>query len=101
MAKEKRVKEPRESKPKGNSMGAAGFTIGILSILTLGIFGIVMSVIGFGLCFFQQKNKPTKLAKAGLIINIIGLILSLIWIFYLAPILANWMQSHLSSIPSA
>lgn len=84
--------EKKESKIKGDSLGASGFTLGILSIITLGIFGILMSILGFIFCFFQQKNKPTKLGKAGLILNIIGFALSLLWIFYLGPMLNNWIQ---------
>jgi vacuolar-type H+-ATPase subunit I/STV1 len=71
---------------KGNSLGASGFTLGILSILSVGIFGIIMSVIGFAFCFIQQKKKPTKLGKAGLILNIAGFVLSIFWVFYLGPI---------------
>lgn len=90
--------EKGESKIKGNSLGASGFTLGILSILTLGIFGVLMSVLGFVFCFFQQKKKPTKLGKAGLILNIIGFALSLFWIFYLGPILAQYLSGLQSSV---
>ncbi len=87
----------KESKIKGNSLGASGFTLGILSILSVGIFGAVMSLTGFAFCFIQQKKKSAKLAKAGLILNIIGFALSLLWIFYLGPI----VLAKLSSIPTA
>ncbi|OGJ12655.1 hypothetical protein A3K82_02195 [Candidatus Pacearchaeota archaeon RBG_19FT_COMBO_34_9] len=89
-AKEHKAKE---SKIKGNSLGTAGFILGILSILSLGIIGIVLSIVGFTFCLIQQKNKPTKLATAGLILSIIGFVLGLVWIFYLAPILANWLDT--------
>jgi len=79
---------------KGNSLGASGFTLGILSILSVGIFGIIMSVIGFVFCLIQQKKKPNKLAKAGLILNIIGFILSIIWVFYLGPIILAKINSQ-------
>jgi len=89
----------KELKIKGNSLGASGFTLGILSIVSLGIFGVAMSIPGFIFCFIQQKNKPTKLGKAGLILNIIGFILSIVWIFYFAPMVSEWLQ--LNSFPSA
>ncbi len=91
---EKKEKEvgKKERKIKGNGLGASGFTLGILSVLSLGIFGILMSIVGFIFCFIQQKNKPTKLGKVGLIINIIGFILSIVWIFYFAPILTEQIQ---------
>jgi predicted small integral membrane protein len=87
-------KEGREkgSIVKGNSFGASGFTLGILSIVSLGVFGVVLSIMGFVFCLVQQKKKPTKLGKAGLIVNAIGFILSLLWIFYFAPMLNEWME---------
>jgi uncharacterized membrane protein len=89
-AKESKTKE---SKVKGNSLGTAGFILGILSILSMGIIGVVLSIAGFTFCLIQQKKKPTKLATAGLVLNIIGFVLSLVWIFYLAPLLANWLET--------
>ena len=81
-------------KISGNSLGASGFTLGIMSILSLGIVGVIMAVLGFAFCFAQQKNKPTKLGKAGIILNIVGFALSLLFIFYLSPILTQWMQTN-------
>lgn len=92
MPKEKRVKEFRESRVKGNSFGASGFTLGIMSILSLGYIGIIMSVLGFFFCYVQWKGKKTKLAKAGLIINIIGFVISILWIVYLAPLFTSYIQ---------
>lgn len=92
MKKKVEEKKRKEKKIKGDSLGASGFTLGILSILFTGIYGILFSILGFIFCFIQQKNKPTKLAKVGLILNVIGFILSLLWIFYLAPILTNYLQ---------
>ncbi len=86
-------REGKESIVKGHSFGASGFTLGVLSIISLGIFGVILSIIGFIFCFVQQKQKPTKLGKAGLVINGVGLILSLLWIFYFAPMLANYLQN--------
>ncbi len=80
-------KGERKLKIEGNSFGASGFTISIISILSLGVIGALFAVIGFIFCFIQQRGKPTKLGKAGLILNIIGLILSLLWLFYFGPII--------------
>lgn len=84
----------KEGKIKGNSLGASGFTLGIVSIISLGWFGIALSVIGFAFCLFQQIKKPTKLAKAGIIINGVGFVLSIVFIVYLAPLLTNWLQQQ-------
>lgn len=95
----KKRKEKRESKIKGNSLGASGFTLGVLSIVSLGIFGLLMSIPGFIFCLIQQKDKPTKLGKVGLILNIVGFVLSLVWIFYFAPLVSELLE--LNTFPSA
>jgi apolipoprotein N-acyltransferase len=81
--KEKKVKEKGESRVKGNSFGAAGFVLGIMSAISFGFTGILFSIVGFMFCFIQQKNKPTKLGKAGLIISIIGFILNVAYLLWL------------------
>ena len=94
----KMKKEVKEHKPKGpritgNSLGASGFTLGVLSILFLNIFSIIFSLVGFAFCFIQQQKKPTKLGKAGIIVNIVGLVLTLIMLFWLGPKLTELMSS--------
>jgi len=86
-------KGDHESKIKGNSLGASGFTLGIVAILSMGWFGVVISAIGFALCLIQQKNKSTKLGKIGIILNVLGFILSIIWVIYIAPRLTEIIQS--------
>jgi hypothetical protein len=95
---EKKVKEP---KVKGNSFGASGFTLGVLSVVSFGIIGLFMSVIGFIFCFVQQKKKPTKLGKAGLILNLLAFVLSVVYIVWLAPLLTQYLQSLNTSFPNA
>jgi len=70
-------------------LGISGFTLGILSIILAGYVGLFTSVIGFVFCFIQQKKNKTSLGKAGLILNVIGFVLSLIVIFYLAPMMSE------------
>jgi multisubunit Na+/H+ antiporter MnhG subunit len=94
----KRVKEQQSenkakpSKVQANSFGASGFTLGILSLISLGLFGVITSIVGFIFCFIQQKNKKTKLGKAGMIVNAIAFVLSLLWIFVIAPMLSGLIQ---------
>ncbi|MEK6827180.1 MAG: hypothetical protein AABX99_01725 [Nanoarchaeota archaeon] len=95
-------KKVKESKVKGNSLGASGFTLGVFSILSPGLMGMIMAIIGSMFCFTQQKNKPTKLGKAGLILNIVGFILSavyLIWVFFFGGL--QFFQSLNTSFPKA
>jgi len=65
----------------GEGLGISGFTLGILSIVFAGLLGGVISIIGFVFCFIQQKKNPNKLASAGVILNIIGFILSIIFVY--------------------
>lgn len=87
-------KEGKESSIKGNSLGASGFTLCIIGLLFLGWIGVVCSVTGFIFCLIQQKKKPTKLAKAGIVLGILGFILSLLFVFYLAPMINEWIQQN-------
>jgi hypothetical protein len=67
----------------GDSLGISGFTLSILGILFLGPNGFLISIISFIFCAVQQKKNPNKIGKAGLIMSIIGFILSvLVLIFY-------------------
>ncbi|MCK5149718.1 hypothetical protein KAJ87_02240 [Candidatus Pacearchaeota archaeon] len=81
----------KEAKEIGEGLGISGFTLGFFSILLAGWLGITTSIFGFIFCFIQQKNKPTKLGKIGMTLNIIGFIVSIIFIiiytFYLPQIL--------------
>ena len=79
-------KEMEETK---EGLGISGFTIGIVSLVLAGSLGIFLSVIGFIFCAIQQKRYPTKLGRAGKIINAISFVLSVLLLFLLAPILKN------------
>jgi len=92
--KEKKVKE---SKIKANSFGAAGFTLAVSSIsfLLVGVYGILaMPVIGFIFCLIQQRKKPTKLGKAGIILSIVSVVLFLVYFIWLAPILTQLLENY-------
>jgi hypothetical protein len=62
-------------------LGISGFTLGVLSILFASLFGLIMGIIGLCFCLIQQKKYPLKLAKAGIILNVVGIILSIITIY--------------------
>ncbi len=89
---EESKKKVEESKIQANSFGASGFTLSVLGLISLGVFGAVASIVGFVFCFIQQKNKKTKLGKAGMIIGAIAFVLSLLWIFIFAPMLNGFLQ---------
>ncbi len=94
MVKKKRVNKKDKSeiskKPKielaktKEGLGIAGFTLGIMSIVMAGSLGIFLAIIGFVFCMIQQKKNPLKLAKIGIILNIVGFVLSVAMIIIIA-----------------
>ena len=92
-----------QSKKSGETLGVAGFTLGIISIVALifePFFGLVLSIVGFSLSFSQQKRKPTKFGKRGIILNAIGFIVNILWLIllikFLAPILQEQLQGYVN-----
>ena len=82
-------------------LGISGFTLGIMSILLVvftPLLGIMTSIVGFIFCLVQQKRKPTKLGKSGLILNIIGFIGNVIWLTVLIKILIPLVQEQLNQL---
>jgi len=68
----------------------------ILWKLILSIFGIIIGIIGIIFCIIQLKKGKNKLAIAGLVINIIILVLSILNIisyFLLKYIVSSFMES--------
>ena len=80
-------------KEKTEGLGISGFTLGILGIIFSGWIGLIISIVGFMLCFIQQKRHKDKLGKIGLILNIIGVAVSIAFIILsytvLGPLLSK------------
>lgn len=74
------MKGKKEDKKNDEGLGISGFTLGVLSIILAGWIGIGTSIVGFIFCKIQQKDNPIKLGKMGIILNIIGFIVSIIFI---------------------
>jgi formate/nitrite transporter FocA (FNT family) len=98
MFKKKERKSDRPSRIKGEALGASGFTLAILSIISAGGYlGVLFSMVGFVFCLIQQKNKPTKLGKAGLIISIIGFVGGILVMMFVTPLLVKYMETFPAS----
>jgi uncharacterized membrane protein len=67
-------------KEKSEGLGISGFTLGILGVISFGWGGLIISIVGFMLCFVQQKRYRNKFGKMGLTLNIIGILLSIAFI---------------------
>jgi len=79
-----------EEKKSAEGLGISGFTLGVLSIILAGWIGIVLALTGFAFCSVQQKKNPLKIAKAGIILSVIGFIVSIVFLIayykYLIPL---------------
>jgi len=97
MVKKKGVSKELPKTKEG--LGISGFILGILSIVLAGsvFIGIPLSITGFILCRIQQKKSPMKLARIGIILNIIGFILS-IAMLVVSLLLAPLIQQNLTSL---
>lgn len=95
--------EKRGDKPKyaGEGIGISGFTLGILSLIFAGGPGIVISIVGFFLCLYQQKKHPVKIGKIGLILNIIGFVVGIIFIIVSINYLLPYIQQATQNFPTA
>jgi len=89
-------------KKLGEALGVSGFTLGIVSIVTVlfnPFLGVLISIVGFSLSLSQQKRNPTKFGKTGILLNVIGFALNIIWwillIKYLVPIIQEQLQGSL------
>lgn len=98
------------AKEVGEGLGISGFTLGILSVVMVLMLGgilsfvsITLSIIGFVFCFIQQKKNPTKMGKAGIFLNVIGFVLSVIYLVFLVktliPVINQYMQQLQNASP--
>ncbi len=81
-----------EKEEKLEGLGISAFTLGVLGIIFSGWIGMVVSVVGLTFSIVQQKRHKTKMAKTALILNVIGIVLSIAVVVlyaYLEPYLAQ------------
>jgi len=76
-------------KKSEEGLGTSGFTLGVLSIVLAGWLGAIIAIIGFTFCKIQQKRNPTNLGKAGITLNIIGFVLSVVFIVFTLSRISN------------
>jgi vacuolar-type H+-ATPase subunit I/STV1 len=61
-----------------NAFGIASVVLGIFSIVFASINGIILGIIGLIFAIKQQNKTPTSWGKAGEILAIIGIVLSIL-----------------------
>ena len=86
------AEEKKERESLGDALGVSGFTLGVLSIIFAGWVGLMVAIVGAIFCLVQQKKSKLRIAKLGLILNGIGFIVSLLFIFLYATVLAPIIQ---------
>ena len=65
-------------KEKTEGLGISAFTLGVLGIIFSGWIGMIISVVGLIFSIAQQKRHKTKMGKTAFILNIIGIVLSIV-----------------------
>jgi hypothetical protein len=82
---------------KSEGLEVSGFTLGVLSIIFAGWIGLIVSIFGFIFCMVQQKRHKTRLGKIGIILSIIGAVLSIAVIV----LYAKYIGPLLNQVPAA
>ena len=77
-----------------NSFGVAIVVLGILSILSLSVLGIILGAVGLVFSLKQKKVDKNKWSKAGMILNLIGIVLGILVIIFFF----NYASSYLAQI---
>jgi cell shape-determining protein MreD len=62
----------------GNSFGIAGVVLGVVSLASMGFPGLIMAIVGLVFSRKQKNLHENKWSKAGIILNILGIVLSAI-----------------------
>jgi protein-S-isoprenylcysteine O-methyltransferase Ste14 len=72
-----------------NSFGTASVVIGIMSIFSPSIFGVILGIVSLVFAKKQIKKGKNKWSKAGKILGIIGIVLGIIWLLIFITSLLN------------
>jgi len=79
-------------KEKTEGLGISAFTLGVIGIIFSGWIGMIISIVGLIFSVVQQKRHKTKMGKTALILNGVGIVLSIIVVAlyaYLSPYIAK------------
>ncbi|RMD67625.1 hypothetical protein D6817_01055 [Candidatus Pacearchaeota archaeon] len=63
-----------------NSFGVASVTLGVISLPVAGLLGVIYSIVGLVFGIVQQRRRSGSWATAGIVLNTIALLLSIILI---------------------
>ena len=76
--------------PKNTSFGIAAFILSIFALFFLGMpyLGLPMAILAVVFYTFQRKEGATRLAKTGLILGIVGVVLNLVTLLVLIGVMS-------------
>jgi hypothetical protein len=69
---------PKEENVRENSFGLMSVTLGIISIVLTNLPGLILGIVALVFAFKQEKISINNWSKAGKILSIIGIILTII-----------------------
>lgn len=73
----------KERNKNSETFGIVGLTLGYVGIFSLiftaPLISIIFFIIGGIFALLQQKRKPTKYGRIALILNFVGIVVSIIW----------------------
>jgi len=85
-------KEVSHSLPKNdNSFGVTGVVLGIFSILSVGLGGILIGIIGLVFSLIQRKKYKNKWSTAGIVLNVVGIVLGILVVIAFVTFAADFM----------
>ena len=85
------VKKEVHSRFNDNGFGIAGVVFGVLSIVNLGFNGILIGIVGLFFGLKQKKIGQNKWSNAGIILNIIGIVLGIAIIILFFTVLKGYL----------
>lgn len=93
-----------EAVKSDNSFGVASVVLGIIGITLSSLIGVIFGIIGLIFGLKQKKSSENKWSKAGIILNVISIIIGIVlFIFALNNLLNNpeFLAQIKSQIPNA
>ncbi len=95
------IKQPSSG---GNGLGIASLILGILSIpfaFFISPLGIILGILALIFGIIQRKKSPNGVATTGLVLGIIGALLSIVVIIIAVLLVATMFSSIAGSLPKA
>lgn len=68
----------KKEEMRDNSFGIVGVVFGILSVLSISAVGVVLGAVGLVFSIVQNKRFKEKWGRAGIILNVIGIVLGIV-----------------------